>query len=136
MSQSEQVNFGYKKVSPEEKTELVGDVFKRVAQRYDVMNDLMSLGTHRLFKRMVIQMSGIRPGHKVLDLAGGTGDMSALYADVVGSEGTVVLTDWLRCSSVVHQPKHCLLPMTVSTARASALVCATSPIKTVLCVNC
>ena len=93
MSQSEQVNFGYKKVSPEEKTELVGDVFKRVAQRYDVMNDLMSLGTHRLFKRMVIQMSGIRPGHKVLDLAGGTGDMSALYADVVGSEGTVVLTD-------------------------------------------
>jgi len=93
MTEQQEVNFGYKKVSPEEKTELVGDVFKRVAQRYDVMNDLMSLGTHRLFKRMVIQMSGVRPGHNVLDLAGGTGDMSALFAQAVGAEGTVVLTD-------------------------------------------
>ncbi len=93
MTQHPEVNFGYKKVSAEEKTELVGEVFKRVAQRYDVMNDLMSLGTHRLFKRMVIQMSGVRPGHRVLDLAGGTGDMSALFADAVGAEGSVVLTD-------------------------------------------
>ena len=93
MTDTPEVNFGFKKVSPAEKTELVGDVFKRVAKRYDVMNDLMSLGTHRLFKRMVIQMSGVRPGHTVLDLAGGTGDMSALFADAVGKDGTVVLTD-------------------------------------------
>ena len=93
MDNQEQVNFGYKKVSPQEKTELVGGVFARVAQRYDIMNDLMSLGTHRLFKRMVIQMSGVRPGHRVLDLAGGTGDMSALFAKAVGPTGYVVLTD-------------------------------------------
>lgn len=93
MTEHPEVNFGYKKVSPQEKTELVGDVFKRVAQRYDVMNDLMSLGTHRLFKRMVIQMSGVRPGHRVLDLAGGTGDMSALFAEAVGKDGTVILAD-------------------------------------------
>ena len=88
-----EVDFGYKKVSASEKDALVGDVFKRVAQRYDIMNDLMSLGTHRLFKQMVVQMSGVRPGHTVLDLAGGTGDMSALFCDEVGSEGLVVLTD-------------------------------------------
>lgn len=93
MSDEQTVNFGYKKVTAAEKTALVGDVFKRVAQRYDVMNDLMSLGTHRIFKRMVIQMSGLRPGHTVLDLAGGTGDMSALFAEAVGDTGTVVLTD-------------------------------------------
>jgi demethylmenaquinone methyltransferase/2-methoxy-6-polyprenyl-1,4-benzoquinol methylase len=87
------VDFGFKKVSPQEKTELVGNVFARVAERYDVMNDLMSLGTHRLFKRMVIEMSGVRDGHRVLDLAGGTGDMSALFAKAVGQEGCVVLTD-------------------------------------------
>ena len=93
MSDPQQVNFGFKKVSPQEKTELVGDVFRRVAERYDIMNDLMSLGTHRVFKRMVIQMSGVRPGHHVLDLAGGTGDMSALFADAVGTDGRVILTD-------------------------------------------
>ena len=87
------VNFGFKKVSPDEKTELVGDVFRRVAERYDLMNDLMSMGTHRLFKRMVIEMSGVRMGHRVLDLAGGTGDMSALFAKAVGPQGLVVLTD-------------------------------------------
>lgn len=93
MSDPQNVNFGYKKVAPEEKTRLVGEVFGRVAERYDVMNDLMSLGTHRLFKRMVLQMSGVRAGHRVLDLAGGTGDMSGLFAEAVGADGLVVLTD-------------------------------------------
>lgn len=92
-SNEQDVNFGFKKVSPEEKTELVGNVFHSVAGRYDVMNDLMSLGTHRLFKRMVIEMSGVREGHRVLDLAGGTGDMSALFAKAVGPQGLVILTD-------------------------------------------
>ena len=90
---TDDVDFGYKKVSPDEKTELVGNVFRRVAERYDIMNDLMSLGAHRLFKRMVVEMSGVRAGHRVLDLAGGTGDMAALFAPIVGAEGSVVLTD-------------------------------------------
>ena len=90
---SAQVNFGYQKVSAAEKTERVGAVFRAVAKRYDVMNDIMSLGTHRIFKRMVLHMSGLRQGHRVLDLAGGTGDMAALFADAVGPEGEVVLAD-------------------------------------------
>jgi demethylmenaquinone methyltransferase / 2-methoxy-6-polyprenyl-1,4-benzoquinol methylase len=93
MADERSVDFGFRKVSPAEKTRLVGGVFERVADRYDVMNDLMSLGTHRLFKRMTVEMSGVRPGMHVLDLAGGTGDLSALFAGAVGSSGTVVLTD-------------------------------------------
>jgi demethylmenaquinone methyltransferase/2-methoxy-6-polyprenyl-1,4-benzoquinol methylase len=87
------VDFGYKKVSPEEKTKRVGEVFQAVARRYDIMNDLMSFGTHRIFKQMVLQMSGARAGHYILDLAGGTGDMSGLFAPVVGDTGRVILTD-------------------------------------------
>jgi demethylmenaquinone methyltransferase/2-methoxy-6-polyprenyl-1,4-benzoquinol methylase len=87
------VDFGLRKVSPQEKRRLVGGVFERVANRYDIMNDLMSLGTHRIFKRMLVEMSGVRAGQRVLDLAGGTGDLSALFAPVVGPEGCVVLAD-------------------------------------------
>ncbi len=87
------VNFGDRKVTSTEKTELVDHVFATVAQRYDVMNDLMSLGTHRLFKRMLVEMSGARTGQKVLDLAGGTGDVARLFAPVVGRSGVVVLAD-------------------------------------------
>lgn len=87
------VDFGYKKVAPEEKTRLVRGVFESVAERYDLMNDLMSFGTHRIFKRMTLQMSAVREGHRVLDLAGGTGDLAALFAPVVGDEGIVVLAD-------------------------------------------
>lgn len=87
------MDFGYRRVTPAEKTRLVGGVFERVAGRYDIMNDLMSLGTHRLFKRMAVEMSGVRPGMRVLDLAGGTGDLSALFAQAVGDDGGVVLAD-------------------------------------------
>ena len=87
------VDFGFRKVSSEDKPELVGQVFRNVASRYDVMNDLMSLGTHRLLKRAVVEMMAVRPGHRVLDLAGGTGDMSALISRAVGAAGRVVLTD-------------------------------------------
>ena len=93
VSQDRPVDFGFRRVSPEEKTRLVGGVFERVADRYDVMNDLMSLGTHRLFKRMTVEMSGVRPGMRVLDLAGGTGDLATLFAAAVGDTGSVVLTD-------------------------------------------
>ena len=92
----EAVSFGFEQVSPEEKTRRVDGVFAAVADRYDLMNDLMSLGTHRLFKRMVLQMAGVREGHHVLDLAGGTGDMAALFAPAVGAQGRVVLTDLNR----------------------------------------
>jgi demethylmenaquinone methyltransferase / 2-methoxy-6-polyprenyl-1,4-benzoquinol methylase len=89
----QRVDFGFKKVTPEEKTELVRGVFSSVAARYDVMNDLMSLGSHRLFKRMTVEMSGVREGEQVLDLAGGTGDLASLFAEVVGATGTVILAD-------------------------------------------
>ena len=87
------VQFGYREVSPADKTRLVGGVFSSVAERYDLMNDLMSFGSHRLMKRMTVEMSGARPGHQILDLAGGTGDMAALFAPIVGASGSVVLAD-------------------------------------------
>ena len=87
------VDFGFKKVAPSEKTRLVRGVFESVAENYDLMNDVMSFGTHRLFKSMTLELSGVRRGHKVLDLAGGTGDLAALFAPVVGNEGQVVLAD-------------------------------------------
>lgn len=71
-------DFGYKEVAPEEKTRLVGRVFTSVAKKYDVMNDLMSLGIHRLWKRHFVHTCGIRPGDRLLDLAGGTGDIARL----------------------------------------------------------
>jgi demethylmenaquinone methyltransferase/2-methoxy-6-polyprenyl-1,4-benzoquinol methylase len=87
------VDFGFEQVTPREKTRRVAGVFAAVAERYDVMNDLMSLGTHRLLKRITVEMSGVREGHRVLDLAGGTGDFSVHYAPLVGSSGKVVLAD-------------------------------------------
>lgn len=86
-------DFGYQQVPVGEKAQRVAGVFRSVAPRYDIMNDLMSLGTHRLMKRMTIELSGIRPGQRVLDLAGGTGDLSELFAARVGPTGQVVLAD-------------------------------------------
>jgi demethylmenaquinone methyltransferase / 2-methoxy-6-polyprenyl-1,4-benzoquinol methylase len=89
----ERVDFGFQSVPVGDKARRVERVFAAVAQRYDLMNDLMSLGSHRILKRITIEMSGVREGHCVLDLAGGTGDLSALYASIVGERGRVVLTD-------------------------------------------
>ena len=86
-------SFGHRTVRREEKPELVNEVFSSVATRYDVMNDLMSLGTHRLMKRMLVELSGARPGDCFLDLAGGTGDIAALLAPMLGPQGRVVLAD-------------------------------------------
>jgi demethylmenaquinone methyltransferase/2-methoxy-6-polyprenyl-1,4-benzoquinol methylase len=86
-------HFGYKTVNIEEKAEKVAEVFHSVAGKYDLMNDLMSAGIHRLWKRMTIEMSGVRRGHSVLDIAGGTGDLTAKFSRIVGAEGTVVLAD-------------------------------------------
>jgi demethylmenaquinone methyltransferase/2-methoxy-6-polyprenyl-1,4-benzoquinol methylase len=87
------VDFGYQRVPAGEKAARVAEVFRTVAPRYDVMNDLMSLGTHRLMKRMTIELSAVRPGHRVLDLAGGTGDLARLFSPRVGPDGRVVLAD-------------------------------------------
>ena len=86
-------DFGFQRVPLEEKAQRVGQVFRSVAGRYDVMNDLISMGTHRLIKRYTVEMSGLRPGHRVLDLAGGTGDFSLRFAPLVGADGHVVLGD-------------------------------------------
>jgi len=86
-------DFGYKEVPPEEKTRLVGQVFSSVADSYDVMNDLMSVGIHRLWKRSFVSGCGMRPGQRVLDLAGGTGDIAALARQRVSPGGSVLVAD-------------------------------------------
>lgn len=91
--QARPVDFGAERVSPAEKTRRVAAVFDAVAERYGLMNDLMSLGCHRLFKRAAVEMARLRPGKRVLDLAGGTGDVAALAARQVGGTGHVVLAD-------------------------------------------
>ncbi len=90
---NDKTHFGYKSVDVGDKQKMVADVFHSVAAKYDLMNDVMSMGIHRLWKRFTIEMSGVRPGHKVLDLAGGTGDLAAKFADKVGSDGQVILAD-------------------------------------------
>ncbi|ENY71148.1 Ubiquinone/menaquinone biosynthesis methyltransferase ubiE [Aeromonas diversa CDC 2478-85] len=91
--QAATTHFGFKTVATEEKETLVAGVFHSVAAKYDLMNDLMSFGIHRLWKRFTIDCSGVRKGHKVLDLAGGTGDLTAKFSRIVGETGQVVLAD-------------------------------------------
>ena len=93
MSENKQTHFGFQTVDEQEKAKKVGEVFHSVAQQYDVMNDLMSLGMHRLWKRFAVQISGVKAGDQVLDIAGGSGDLSRLFSRAVGSTGQVVLTD-------------------------------------------
>jgi len=95
MSQNvnETTDFGYEQVKTNEKAGKVAEVFHSVAAKYDIMNDLMSFGVHRLWKRFAIDCSGVRPGQKVLDLAGGTGDLTAKFSRIVGEKGQVVLAD-------------------------------------------
>jgi demethylmenaquinone methyltransferase/2-methoxy-6-polyprenyl-1,4-benzoquinol methylase len=86
-------HFGFRDVPLEQKQQLVGEVFRSVAPKYDLMNDLMSFGVHRLWKRDFVATSGVRAGERVLDLAAGTGDIAALLARAVGPTGSVVATD-------------------------------------------
>jgi len=87
------VDFGYEQVPLEEKAERVRGVFNSVAGRYDLMNDLMSGGLHRLWKRFTLSQAALRPGQRALDVAGGTGDLAAGLARQVGATGSVVLSD-------------------------------------------
>jgi demethylmenaquinone methyltransferase/2-methoxy-6-polyprenyl-1,4-benzoquinol methylase len=93
MSEKETTHFGYQQVPVDEKAGRVRQVFDSVASRYDIMNDLMSLGIHRLWKRHAIALSGVRRGQRVLDLAAGTGDLSDRFSGIVGPEGQVVMSD-------------------------------------------
>ena len=91
--QKNTTHFGYQEVPVDEKVNKVADVFHSVAAKYDVMNDLMSGGIHRIWKRITIESSGARTGHNVLDIAGGTGDLTRRFAEIVGQSGKVVLAD-------------------------------------------
>ena len=93
MEEEKTTHFGYREVTVREKAGLVHDVFDSVAGNYDLMNDLMSLGVHRIWKRDFAANSGVGPGDHVLDLAGGTGDIASLLSKRVGARGNVVLCD-------------------------------------------
>ena len=85
--------FGYKSVPESQKAQKVAEVFHSVAAKYDLMNDLMSGGIHRLWKRFTIELSGARQGNRILDIAGGTGDLTRQFSRIVGPTGEVVLAD-------------------------------------------
>jgi len=93
MSDTKTTDFGYQRIETAEKVKRVGEVFSSVASSYDLMNDVMSMGVHRLWKRYTICLSGVREGNHVLDVAGGTGDIAMLLAQQVGSTGSVTLCD-------------------------------------------
>jgi demethylmenaquinone methyltransferase/2-methoxy-6-polyprenyl-1,4-benzoquinol methylase len=93
MSEDNSTHFGFRKVPVGEKAGHVKAVFDSVASRYDLMNDLMSLGIHRLWKRQAVALSGVRRGQRVLDLAAGTGDLAQRFSGIVGPEGEVVMSD-------------------------------------------
>jgi demethylmenaquinone methyltransferase/2-methoxy-6-polyprenyl-1,4-benzoquinol methylase len=86
-------HFGFETVDETEKAKKVAGVFTSVASKYDIMNDLMSVGLHRIWKRFAVGLANVHTGQRVLDIAGGSGDLSRLFLDKVGSSGTVVLTD-------------------------------------------
>ena len=101
------VSFGFKSVSEEEKTQKVGEVFDSVSGQYDLMNDLMSFGIHRFWKRFALMHTGLEEGMKALDVASGTGDLGVLLQDQVGESGMVILTD--INASMLHQGRSKLL---------------------------
>jgi len=93
MKQNEETHFGFNKVKAGEKAGKVAEVFHSVADKYDVMNDVMSFGVHRLWKRFTLAQTGLKNGQRVLDLAGGTGDLALKMSRMVGASGEVVLSD-------------------------------------------
>ena len=91
MQKDSTTDFGFDQVPIADKQRRVGAVFDSVAQKYDIMNNVMSFGVHHLWKRFTLEMCGLREGHQVLDLAGGTGDLAIRQAHMVGSSGSVIL---------------------------------------------
>jgi len=93
MTDERSTDFGFQRVPPEDKARRVRGVFDSVADNYDLMNDLMSAGAHRIWKRFTLALANLRPGQRALDVAGGTGDLAAGLARQVGERGLIVLTD-------------------------------------------
>lgn len=93
MSDQNTTHFGYKTVNTDDKAGMVRGVFDSVASKYDVMNDVMSMGIHRLWKRLAIELAGVQRGQKILDLASGTGDLADKFAGLVGPDGQVIMSD-------------------------------------------
>src|ERR1700678_2206080 len=93
MTDERTTDFGFQRMPPEDKARRVRGVFDSVAGNYDLMNDLMSAGAHRLWKRFTLSLTNLRPGQRALDVAGGTGDLAAGLARQVGERGLVVLSD-------------------------------------------
>ena len=93
MAEKDSTHFGFEQVASGEKQDRVRQVFDSVADRYDVMNDLMSMGIHRLWKRQAIELAGIKRGQRVLDLASGTADLATRFATLVGPDGLVIVSD-------------------------------------------
>jgi demethylmenaquinone methyltransferase/2-methoxy-6-polyprenyl-1,4-benzoquinol methylase len=91
--QNKTTHFGFRNIPAREKSRHVREVFDSVAENYDLMNDMMSFGIHRLWKRFTVNMADLKPGQQVLDLAGGSGDLARLMAPVVGASGQIVLSD-------------------------------------------
>jgi len=91
--QAPKTHFGFRRVDRAEKSQLVGDVFDSVAEHYDLMNDLMSFGLHRVWKRVAVMACGLRPSLQVLDLAGGSGDMAVRIRPLLGADGSVTVAD-------------------------------------------
>ncbi|HTM63902.1 MAG TPA: bifunctional demethylmenaquinone methyltransferase/2-methoxy-6-polyprenyl-1,4-benzoquinol methylase UbiE [Gammaproteobacteria bacterium] len=92
-SDQQTTHFGFRNVKHDEKAGLVAEVFRSVAPKYDLMNDLMSFGMHRLWKKFTIQQAAIKPGHRILDVASGTGDLAMAFARLTGPTGMVIMTD-------------------------------------------
>ena len=93
MTDQKTTHFGYETVDVNDKAKRVRGVFDSVASNYDLMNDIMSMGVHRIWKRFAVELAGIRAGHKILDLASGTGDLAARFSGLVGPDGQVVMSD-------------------------------------------
>jgi demethylmenaquinone methyltransferase/2-methoxy-6-polyprenyl-1,4-benzoquinol methylase len=91
--QNKTTHFGFRNIPAREKSRHVREVFDSVAENYDLMNDMMSFGVHRLWKRFTVNMADLKPGQQVLDLAGGSGDLARLMAPAVGASGQIVLSD-------------------------------------------
>lgn len=106
-NQDKSTHFGFKSVAWDEKEKKVAEVFHSVAKNYDVMNDLMSFGIHHLWKRFTVELSQVRPGQTVLDLAGGSGDLTRLLSKKVGASGQVILAD--INSAMLHVGRNRLL---------------------------
>lgn len=104
----ETTDFGFQTVDKDEKQTMVAKVFHSVASKYDLMNDLMSFGIHRVWKRYTIEASGVRRNQRVLDLAGGTGDLTAKFSRLVGENGEVVLAD-INDSMLKWDVRNCVI---------------------------